>query len=395
MSDNRQDGDQPRKQPQSQPDQPPKQVTPATPIVPSNITPENVREESEPEVAPEYIPETPQKPVDKLKPESDPGGFDKQKFGEADVGSLDTFGEHKIDFSGELDGKEDEEVLDFILGKEDSEIVPWESVTLPSGGVYYDGMIPDGVVQVRPMSIYTEKILATMRLAKSGQALDLIFKYCVRFPNEQFDPVNLLVGDSTFLLFYLRGITFGNLYDFTVKCSDEDCAAVQSHTFDLNQLASTIKGPIGEVDEEPYEVRLPYLSEATGRDFIVKVRMLRRYDLTTMTSEKKHKRLVGPSNARVNKLTKRFRQVQSVESLNDVVEKNLSLVIVEVMGTRDRFKIEKLVERMHSSDTAAIRQYLDENSPGVDTTIVVNCNECNNEMRISLPITESFFRRTV
>jgi hypothetical protein len=84
-----------------------------------------------------------------------------------------------------------------------------------------------------------------------------------------------------------------------------------------------------------------------------------------------------------------------VESLNDVVEKNLSLVIVEAMGVKDRFKIDKLVERMHSSDTAAIRQYLDENSPGVDTSITINCDECDNEMKIALPITESFFRRTV
>jgi hypothetical protein len=339
-----------------------------------------------------FVPETSEKPIDNLKPETE---FKKEKFGGENIESLDTFAEHKMDFSEELDGKSDEEVLDFILDKNDNELVPWEPVTLPSKGVYYEGAVPGGVVQVRPMSIYTEKILATLRLAKTGQALDMIFKYCVRFPNEDFDPVNLLVGDSTFLLFYLRGVTFGNLYDFTIKCSDEDCGHTQQQIFDLNQLSSAIKGPKSEVDDEPFNVRLPYLSESTGRDFIVKIRMLRRYDLTTMTSEKKHKKLVGPSNAKANKLTKRFRQVQSVESLNDVVEKNLSLVIVYVMGTKDRFKIDKLVERMHSSDTAAIRQYLDDFSPGVDTTISIDCDECNNEMKVSLPITESFFRRTV
>jgi len=337
-------------------------------------------------------PEAPKKPVDELKAQPDKA-FDKTAFN-PDIKSLDTFAEHTMDFSKELDGKSDAEVLDFILDKDDSQLVPWEPVQLPSKGAYYENQIPDGIVQVRPMSIYTEKILSTMRLAKTGQALDMIFKYCVKFPNDSFDPTNLLVGDSTFLLFYLRGITFGNLYDFTIKCSDEDCAAIANHTFDLNQLASTVKGPSG--DSEPFEVRLPYLSESTGRDFIVKVRMLRRYDVTNMTSERKANKLVGPSNVTVNnKLTKRFRQVQSVESLNDVVEKNLSLVIVEAMGTKDRFKIDKLVERMHSSDTGAIRQYLDENSSGVDTSITVVCAKCGNEMKVSLPITESFFRRTV
>ena len=40
-------------------------------------------------------------------------------------------------------------------------------------------------------------------------------------------------------------------------------------------------------------------------------------------------------------------------------------------------------------------EYLDENSPGVDTTISISCDECNNEMKVALPVTESFFRRTV
>lgn len=336
--------------------------------------------------------DVPEKPIDELIPVSK-NEFKKEKFGEVDsLKSLDTFSEHKIDFSKELNGKSDEEVLDFILDKDDNELVPWETVQLPSKGLFYDGMIPDGIVKVRPMSIYTEKILSTLRLSKTGQALDMIFQYCTKFPNEGFDPTNLLVGDSTFLLFYLRGITFGNLYNFTIKCTDDECGKTQQHTFDLNQLASTIKSPITE--EEPFEIRLPYLSESTGRDFTVKVRLLRRYDLTTMTAEKKHRKLVGPSNAAENKLTKRFKQIQSIESLNDVVEKNLSLVIVEAMGIKDRFKIDKLVERMHSSDTATIRQFLDENSPGVDTTISVSCDHCDNDMKVSLPITESFFRRT-
>jgi len=94
-------------------------------------------------------------------------------------------------------------------------------------------------------------------------------------------------------------------------------------------------------------------------------------------------------------MSKKFKKVQSIESLNDIVEKNLSLAIVEVMGDQSRFKIEKLVEKMHSSDTSEIRNLIEENSPGVDTSIVVTCNECDNEMKISLPITESFFRRTV
>lgn len=330
------------------------------------------------------------KQIDELKPVL-PKEFKKLEF--SDVQQSNQFSEHKVNLSNDIVGKSDIEILDYIINKDDNQLVPWESVQLPSKGLYYDGKVPDGVVQVRPMNIYTEKILSTMRLAKTGQALDMIFKYCVRFPNEDFDPINLLVGDSTFLLFYLRGITFGNLYEFTIKCTDEDCGANQKRVFDLNQLADTIKSPRADIGDEPFPVRLPYLSGIIGKDFIVKVRLLRRYDLTTITADRK-RRSAESTEVKLDKITKRFRQTQSVASLNDVIEKNLSLVIVEAMGSKDRFKIDKLVEKLHSSDTAAIRQYLDDISPGVDTNISIVCSECGNEMKVALPITESFFRRT-
>jgi hypothetical protein len=288
----------------------------------------------------------------------------------------------------------DADVLDAILAKPEDELLPWEPVTLPSLGAYYGDSIPDGTVMVRPMGLHAEKILSTARLAKSGKAVDMVFEHCVRFPDESFDPLDLLVGDGTFILFYLRGITYGNMYEFTVKCSDSDCNHAMLQIFDLNELQDTIQNPKPGFESEPFEVTLPHMTEIAGRPFKVKVRMARRRDITSIAGSSRADKLAHPRRATTRK-DRRFRDVVTKTDLDDTIEKNLNYLIVEAMGQKDRFKIQELVKRMSSADTSYIREFLEDVSPGVDTSIAIECPECGNDMNIQLPITESFFRRTV
>lgn len=310
------------------------------------------------------------------------------------IESLDSFNEHKIDLSLETKDLDDDQILDLVLSKDEDELVPWEPVTLPSRGLFYGDQIPGGVVEVRPMNIYVEQIMSTQRFAKSGQSIDMVLKHCVRFPTPDFDPVDLLSGDGTFLLFYLRGITYGNLYEFIAQCTNEECRYKMTKTFDLNQLQDTINSPKPGNEEEPFECKLPYMSEMVGKPFNVGIRLIRRRDLLSMSNTRKINNLVKPAKVSDSKLNKKFRQVQSVQSINDFIEKNLNLIIVEAMGSRDRSKIKKLVSRLHSVDSTTIRERLEEVSPGIDTSIEIECSECGNQMTVNLPITESFFRRS-
>lgn len=285
------------------------------------------------------------------------------------------------------------DVFDTILSTPTDEILPWENVQLPSKGLFYDGMIPDGMIQIRPMDVIAEKFLATTRLVRSGQAIDKLFSHCIKFPNEGFDPLDLLSGDGTFLLFYLRGITYGNNYEFTVTCSDEDCNHTMVKDFDLNQLADTIKGPDTEYTEEPFTVPLPYMSKRFESDVSVQVRMVRRRDIINISSRPHNNTVVTSKRAKMNK----FRKYDGspLDNLNDLVERNLERVIVSVMGNTDRRKIAEFVKKLSSSDASEIREFLDRVSPGIDPTIYVKCDKCGNEMNIALPMSESFFRRTV
>jgi hypothetical protein len=288
------------------------------------------------------------------------------------------------------EGANNEAILDAILSAPSEQLIPWEECTLPSQGIYYGW--PDGVCQVKPMGQVAEKIMATQRLAASGQSIDYLFRECCRFP-AGFDPSEMLLGDRVFLLYYLRGITHGNLYEFMFTCPNSDCGATTTHTYDLNDLAATIKPADPSLGEEPFRVSLPYLSQATGRDVWVGLRFLRAYDTYDMLASKRTKKKITGRGGIRSKMSQTIQQQQQQQVvLDSTLDENLEKTIVSVMGVTDRFKIRNLVQKLHAQDTATIREWLKENTPGIDTTVELVCPECGEEFTVGLPITEGFFR---
>jgi hypothetical protein len=292
-------------------------------------------------------------------------------------------------------GMSNEELLDAVLNAPEDKLIPWEECTLPSFGVYYGW--PDGVIQVRAMGQKAEKILATQRLAASGQSIDYLFRECCKFPGE-FDPAELLLGDRVFLLYFLRGITHGNMYEFAVQCSDPDCQSTNTHTYDLNWLADTVKPANKSLGVEPFKIHLPYMTKSTGRDFWVGVRFLRALDANDIVAKRRaRKKMLARPGAR-NRLrgagVDPAQQAQDTIAIDNALDENLEKLIVNVLGVEDRFKIRQFVGQMHAQDTATIREWIRENTPGIDSTIEITCPNCGGEFTVELPITESFFRPT-
>lgn len=289
----------------------------------------------------------------------------------------------KVDLT-KIESKGANDLLDQLIHMSDSDLLPWEDVYLPSAGVYYGGRIPDGVVRVRPMGAQDDKVLATQRLAQTGQSIDHLFRRCVELP-EGFDPEALLTGDRIFLLYYLRGITHGNLYDFVLTCSN--CEARSMHTYDLNELARTIKGPNSELGPEPFKVVLPFLSESLGREAWVNVKLLRGSDTNAYLSRKKFNKRVVTTTARPGPGPRR---------VSDDEDNIIDTIVLSVVGFMDeatnKEKLRALVCKLHSKDIAIIRDFLKDHSPGIDTTIELQCPECGTQIKTDLPITEGFFR---
>lgn len=303
-------------------------------------------------------------------------------------------------------GASNEEFLDALLSTPTEQLIPWEECQLPSRGLFYGWQ--DGTCYVKPMGQTAEKILATQRLASSGQSIDYLFRECCKFPNN-FDPNELLLGDRIFLLYFLRGITHGNMYEFAVTCPNNDCEAVNTHTYDLNDLAATIRSADPSLGGEPFRINLPYLSQTTGRDVWVSVRFLRAYDANDMIARRRtrKKTLARPGGVRSkvaarqraeeanelrrNAVDPRQQQRQNV-MLDSALDDNMEKVIVDIMGVNDPLKIRTFVQKLHAQDTATIREWLRNHTPGIDNTVEIACPDCANEFTVELPITEGFFR---
>jgi hypothetical protein len=293
-------------------------------------------------------------------------------------------------------GVSDIDVVDIISRASPEQLIPWEETTLPSKGIYYGWT--SGVVSVKAWSAKVDKILSTARLAQTGQSVDYMLKECCRFP-DGFDTQDLLVGDQIYLLYYLRGITHGNIYEFVSTCPNASCQNIATHSIDLNELVTTIVWADESLGTEPFRVRLPYLSKTIGREVAAGIRFLRVRDATVIQREKKAKNiLVGGSRARIKPRDRAQIPVDHSRdeiALDDLVTQNIETVVVDIMGSTDRLKIRSIVNKMHSTDLAVIREWLTDNTPSIETMVELQCASCNETYRAMLPITESFFRPQV
>lgn len=285
-------------------------------------------------------------------------------------------------------GASAKDVVDAIMAMSQDDVLPWENFTLPSKGFFYNDRIPGGKVQMRPMGLHTEKILATTRLLQSGQALDEIYKKCVRFPTE-FDPLDLLNGDRTFILFVLRGISHGNIYEFATKCTRNSCGATSTYEYDLNEVGKHIRYP--ESADEPVKLILPNLSKVTGREVYVDVRYLRGRDTQIMNQTRKAKESMMGGQARSSKAA--AGDIPFIAPIDSTLEDNVYLAVQSINGMTDRIKIQHIVQqKLHEKDFDVIFNWLADSAPGIDTEITITCPKCENEMTLELPITESFLR---
>lgn len=281
-------------------------------------------------------------------------------------------------------GSSDIDIIDSILSVPVETLIPWEKCLLPSRGLYYEGW-KDGIVNVRAMTIQTEKYLATDRYVKSGQAVDMMINNCCVFP-QGFSTDDLLVGDHAYLLYFIRGITYGNIYEFMIKCPA--CSKSSLTDYDLNGLISTMQVADPSIGSEPFKIVLPYLSKASNVEVYVDVRFMRRRDIQVMVNTQRTK---VAQHARSVKMSEAF-QDPANDLPDEIMNNNLDQLIVSVNGSNDRYRIRKLCERLHSQDVSAVRKWLNDHTPGISPIIEVGCTGCQKPFRTALPLTDSFFR---
>jgi hypothetical protein len=216
-----------------------------------------------------------------------------------------------------------------------------EKVTLPSGVE----------ATIREMTATEEGFLASQKMLKSGEAFEKILRNCVVEKDVDID--NLLVGDRYYLMLAIRRLTYGDDYDFKVRCGS--CGQTFNMSVNLSEL------PVKKLEGDPdatHTITLP----RTGKKVTFKLLRGRDEKKIAATMRKSPQELI-----------------------------RLSLYLHTVAVDGDENFSEKFFETLPGADSQYYRRQIDAVTCGVDSAVEVECPECDNEFEAQLPIGESFF----
>lgn len=245
----------------------------------------------------------------------------------------------------------------------------YEPVTLPSLGKFYDGNDgpTDGVLHIRTMTAKEEAILATPRHVKKGDAVNMIFKNCLM---EKIDPDNLLTIDRTYLLIFLRGISYSPDYEVELRCTE--CGSQKfPYTINLDTLF---------VDHCPDDFgpdKMVGVLPKTGFGF--RYRLSRGRDETQIAAHRE----------------RRIRQ-HGDSGNDDTLLYRASLLIEEMTNPNGgtlvgQTAILAVLEQLPIADAAYLRNLMSEPPFGVDTKCSIICPFCSCDFNADLPLEAGFF----
>jgi hypothetical protein len=240
-------------------------------------------------------------------------------------------------------------------------------IEIPSHGQLYKNLTPDeevqkGIIRIRQITMTEEKILTTERLVQSGKALDMILENCIK---SNVNPSDLLSSDRFYILFYLRGMSFGLDYDFNVRCYH--CG------HDFIQEVKIDKLPIKEWEqpvEEPFEIILPMSG------YKVVAHFMRGHEENRVLQSSKE--------------MKSFNEPDSIasDSLTYLIDKILTPDGEEL----NKYDKEDFIAHMIAADIDEVRTSIDERDCGIQPLKKIICPKCNRELEFNVPLGRNFFR---
>lgn len=252
--------------------------------------------------------------------------------------------------------------LEDLLSQLREQSYVYDEKKLPSLGVFYDGSDgpTDGVLHIRPMTGEEEQILATPRFVRKGLAINMIFQRCIK---ENIKPDNLLSVDRTYLLIWLRGISYGHAYEVEIRCPE--CDKKFPHTINLDQLM---------VNYCPTEFRSPLSDVLPKSGLKFNWRLPRGKDENQVTDYRERR-------------TKEFGE----SAVDDSLLYRMALMLDDIEGLSNKTEILVLLKKLHIQDIAYLRNLSSEPPFGVDTKCGASCGYCFHDFEVELPLEAGFF----
>lgn len=252
-----------------------------------------------------------------------------------------------------------------IVQKSESKF-PTEIINLPSKGWFYplDNPLSSGTLELKMMTAKEEDILTSKNLIQKNVVLDKLLESVII--NKSIKVDDIFVCDRNAAFYAIRRLAYGDMYDATLTCGR--CGKENTVSIDLGKMDNK---PFDfekyQRGENAFQVKLPYSG----------------ITLTFKILSKKDETLIEQELTGYAKITKDFTKE---------VTTRLTHIITAVDGVSDKIRIRKFVnDELVSKDSLALRKYIRETMPDIDTSFDFSCTHCGLERREDTPMGVSFF----
>ena len=245
--------------------------------------------------------------------------------------------------------------------------VPVETVPLPSKGVIYS---PDSILfgketlQIKAMTAQEEDILLSQALIKEGTVIIHLIKSCLI--DKTVNVNDLIAGDRNALMISIRITGYGTQYPVALNC--ENCG--KQNELDINLADLGIK----RLSIEPIENgknEFSFLLPVTKKNVVFK--------------------FLNANDERNRQAKIDFIEKHSGGMRSNNITSFLEASIISIDGIKDKNKITHFVKNMPALDSKKLRDYINDNSPGIELEQEYDCKFCSSHNKFSLPINSNFF----
>lgn len=246
-----------------------------------------------------------------------------------------------------------------------NEAIIQRTVTLPSKGKLYNGVNPE--VTLRGMTIRDEIIRLNASEYDYKPLADMLDR-CI-ISEMGISAYDLCLGDFQYLIFQLRGLTYGNSIELNVQCPY--CRTVNQITVEIDEI------PLRETSWEELQdvanIELPMTKE--------------RITLNPMTP-----RLID----KIKSETKKSKKRAKANEAELFVKLSASIASIEDVNDND-FDIEEWIESLPMMDVNTILQKSQELDTliGLDLSKELTCELCGLDFNTTLVVGKDFFRPRV
>ena len=236
-------------------------------------------------------------------------------------------------------------------------ILPYDMVSLPSQGVFYQNGKKS--VKVTYLNASDENLLATPSMIGSGELVDSLLSR--KILDKDIVVADMANCDKEAILVFLRNTAFGS--DYTVSVLDPKTNTEFQKKIDMSVLKT--KDITVEVDERgEFE---HYLE---------------------MSKKKCRITLLSPTH---EKELKKIEETYKDQKISPYMTKQLEMVVKEIDGNRDPMTIANFIQTMPIKDSQGIRKTVRKNAPELDLNIKV-MTPSNEEIGVRINFGVEFFR---